>query len=79
MKDFKHNDIVWFMYKGEILEKYIESKTEKVDGWNHKTINVSYTALSSRTVLNPIVYDLRPDQIFKTKEELLCNFIKENA
>jgi len=76
---FKVGEMIWFMNDGKILNKKIHIKQERLCTMNHKDIEVSYIALSDRCTIHPIEYTLTENDIFKTKEELLCNFVKKNT
>jgi len=79
MKKFNAGDSVWFMKDGNILNKRIHSKTEKLSTMDHGTIEVSYIVLDDRNAINSIEYALNESEMFETKKEVIDDFVNRNS
>lgn len=75
MKTFNVGDRVFFFVDGRVLERKIQVKKESLDGWDHKTIHITFEMLSDQNCLNPTRYIRGVNEIFETKDDALSWFI----
>ena len=78
-EDIKVGDKVFVEYHGIIYNPTIHKKTEKLCKFDNKTIDTFFTLILDEQTEMPIKVKTIGFRLFKTKKEVVDNFVEMNS